>query len=426
MSLQYEVLEDVEIDNKTWTLWHYCSPKRVRNVLGMEPNEHSLVRMLGLQDTFSIHYWKPVPHCVIEFAKNFDPEVNTFKFCGKVYPLTKDVLREAFQLPTGKFAKLKKAWNGKEIAKLFQTQDRPYSIAKLEEAVKEWEGPIRLVSELLLGRRKPTQVNGKQMWYFYSHLWPTILDWGEEYEKPLVRPDWAELMQEDLKQELDVLCKHLQRNPPGSLCRQTKKFSCYCATAVTHILRHLGFSLEQMNGEGAAKRDNDIQIAINISNKSENGAGAAEGGDVDINTSITPRSRELGDNSEHINGEGALNILVNLTQRVSESDRALELTRQCTDSENLVLLELSRQVAKLNQQFADSRKPVLELTREVAKLKEQIAIQRDIAHAESRNADEVQNANIMSQKRHRQSKKRSVEVKASPIIKRRSCRDVGR
>lgn len=87
-----------------------------------------------------------------------------------------------------------------------------------------------------------------------------------------------------------------------------------------------------------------------------NGVGAAKGGDdININTSITPRSRELGNNLEHLNGEGALNILANLTHRVSEDDRALELTRLFVDFENPVLLELMRQVAKLNQQFAASQ-----------------------------------------------------------------------
>lgn len=176
MSLQYDLLEDVEIDDESSTLWHYCPPKRIRNLLGMEPDKHSLVRMLGLQDTFSIQYWKPVPNCVIEFARNSDPELNTFKFCGKVYPLTKEVVREAFQLPTGEFAKLKKARNGKEIFKLFKSQERPYSLAKLEEAVKGWEGPIRLDSELLLGRRKPTQ---KSRCGFFTRISGQSLVWGK-------------------------------------------------------------------------------------------------------------------------------------------------------------------------------------------------------------------------------------------------------
>ncbi|CAM6087916.1 unnamed protein product [Calypogeia fissa] len=121
------------------------------------------------------------------------------------------------------------------------------SLEKLKPPFADLRRPIRLVQEYLLGKSRPTCLNSKQMWVYWSYWWPHVNGWdwekkdGVEVEWPELKPDWARLVLEDLSSKIEALRKHLTKVTPP-----TKRYAANCGMAITKFLIHHGYSLAEL------------------------------------------------------------------------------------------------------------------------------------------------------------------------------------
>ncbi|CAM6129046.1 unnamed protein product [Calypogeia fissa] len=121
------------------------------------------------------------------------------------------------------------------------------SLEKLKPPFEDLRRPIRLVQEYLLGKSRPTCLNSKQMWVYWSYWWAHVNGWdwekkdGVEVEWLELKPDWAHLVLEDLSSEIEALRKHLTKVTPP-----TKRYAANCGSAITKFLIHHGYSLAEL------------------------------------------------------------------------------------------------------------------------------------------------------------------------------------
>lgn len=158
---------------------------------------------------------------MLEFVLGFDGPGNFVVYRGKKISFTVDLMREVFRLPQAdKWPKFRASWTSAVLKIIFCEEPKsgnPYSSEQFSLEFKHWAIVIRLLSEVLMGKSKPTQLHSRDIYYYWAYLWSTIdiskveerLEAPESLEKPQEMPDWARLVFESLKREILLLQSHI-------------------------------------------------------------------------------------------------------------------------------------------------------------------------------------------------------------------------
>ena len=160
----------------------------------------------------------------------FDVKTRIAWFRDGKLELTKEIVRDAFQLPHGEFFEYKQRWRDPDFHNMFsgpRSSGNAHSINGLNPPYDEWKEVIMLVQKVILGNGKPTLVTGKVMRYFYAYLVLT-LPGRDRRRKRVKMPDRADLVLDELTLEMKKFQKHL--------IRPAERHVSYCGTAITYLL----------------------------------------------------------------------------------------------------------------------------------------------------------------------------------------------
>jgi hypothetical protein len=230
----------------TGTLWKSMTGTKIRRILGEEPAMNPLLRDSGLLRAFEAG-WCGYSLCAVkEFVAGFDRGKAQVPFRGKILAWDIATLREAFELPSPeKPADWKSKWADQAFFDMFTVKraaTNPSSVDTLKPELRVMQKPIRLVQEALLGKSRPTCVNGKQMWVYWTNWWRHIEGSGSSgIACPGIGADWARLVWDDLTSEIVALKNHLSK---ASVPK--KKYACNCGSAITKYLMYYGFTLHEL------------------------------------------------------------------------------------------------------------------------------------------------------------------------------------
>ena len=87
----------------------------------------------------------------------------------------------SYCLLNGDFVAWKTKWTSPAFDQMFtvaRNVSNQYNVEKLRLGFSDWQRPIRLIHELLLGKSKPISLNGKYMWIYWLYWWHCI---SQEY-----------------------------------------------------------------------------------------------------------------------------------------------------------------------------------------------------------------------------------------------------
>lgn len=231
---------------ESWTYWiSISSQAAIAKLLEDDPATNVYVQDAGLARTFALDWPWPARLAVLDFVNGFEASQGLVLFRGRELQWNEEVIREAFSLPSKRFSAWKLKWTGEAFTSMFtvrQIGSNPMSKTTLKLAFKQLEAPIRLIHNLLLGKNRPTQITGKQMWVYWSYWWPRISRENRAtLPCPELKPDWARLVKDDLSMEIKSFRKHLAKEiHPG------KRYAASLGTAITKFLLHHGYSKEEL------------------------------------------------------------------------------------------------------------------------------------------------------------------------------------
>jgi hypothetical protein len=102
---------------------------------------------------------------VKEFAEGYDAQRGVVTFRGASHLVNKEVVWDAFCLPTGRFVKFSPSRVAGHLDSFFthRSPGNPYIVQSLKAAYGHWGSLIRVLNELLLYKRKPNQIVGKEL-----------------------------------------------------------------------------------------------------------------------------------------------------------------------------------------------------------------------------------------------------------------------
>ncbi len=208
--------------DKNRVLWKTFNACQATSVM-QEQVGQELLAATGLGKALGITYSKPVVPEVIDFVLGFNAEKKCSSFRGRTINLTPTTLRSAFQLPSRETCSAHKQVGSPPVVKRMFTREpcapNPYSMAQLVGSLQSWIPMLRLVQETLMGKSKPTQLHGKDLWFIVSHCWKILPDsvTSSEIAPPSPLPDWALLMCYHLRREIAALRSHILKGIVFSL-----------------------------------------------------------------------------------------------------------------------------------------------------------------------------------------------------------------
>jgi hypothetical protein len=197
-------------------IWKTYTADEVAKVLRTEMGQ-KLASSMGLEKALGISYSEPAIPAVIDFVLRFDSHNNAVTINGQTIHLTVEMLRAVFELPSRqRYAEFKQSWTSNAGECMFKQKrggQNPYSMTNLIDFFDSWKPILRLVQEILMGKRQPTQLQTRDLWFIFTHCWPYMPDSVKKCEpaKPILFPDWAQLMREHLRREIQGLKSHISR-----------------------------------------------------------------------------------------------------------------------------------------------------------------------------------------------------------------------
>lgn len=199
-------------DNRV--LWKTFNARKSTSVM-LEQVGQELLAATGLWNALGIAYSKPLVPEVIDFVLGFSAEKNSTSFRGRTINLTPATLQGAFRLPsTEGCSALGQVRSPPVVKRMFKREPcvpNPYSMAQLVGPLQSWIPMLRLVQETLMGKNKPTQLHGKDLWCIVAHCWKILPDsvTMSEMAPPSPLPDWSLLMFDHLRREIAALRSHI-------------------------------------------------------------------------------------------------------------------------------------------------------------------------------------------------------------------------
>lgn len=237
------------VSASTATIWKSMTYNKICHVLGEPPKNNKLIIDAKLVPSLDYKWPKCAVNAVKEFVLAFEVGKGYVMFRGRKVHLDVETFRKAFRLPDGPFDAWRRQWGVEFFYKMFKkdrTDSNPSSIEQLQPWLEDWELPLKVVQQVLLGKSRPTCIHGKQMYVFWSYWWKLVKkDHRKDGPQPKLGADWAVLVLEDLEHEIIVLQNHLRKDPLPK-----KKHPCSCGTAITALLLHSGFTEAELNVSG--------------------------------------------------------------------------------------------------------------------------------------------------------------------------------